>query len=242
MSNEREDVERSPLDTVSEWYESLLALRVGAVALAPFTHGISAIADQAIVSTFAFLKRSRIRAFRNELTLLNLHLTEEDVQSREFIEGFIAAAGKAENATREEKIRLFARLFRSYWQSGRFTPEAFDEYEEDLAIVDELSYREFMLLSILHRLETQHPLQPGMNKLQRARKFWAELEREAGELFGVPTQEVEGLLQRLSRTGLYQPITGAFLDYTGGLGHLTPRFERIRRRLDGSDPNSQAGS
>ena len=154
------------------------------------------------------------------------------MRSTEFIEGFIAAAARVENTRREEKIRLFALLFRSYWETGTFTPESFDQYEEELAIVDELSYREFMLLSILDRLEQQHPLQPGMNRLQRARTFWTEFQKKAAETLGIDPAEVEAHLQRLSRTGLYQPITGSYLDYEGGLGYLTLRFVRLKTRLD----------
>ena len=112
-----------------------------------------------------------------------------------------------------------------------FTPESYDRYEEELAIIDELGYREFIVLSILSRYERENPLLPGMNRLQRARKFWREFEKEAAQAVEIEPAEVEGYLQRLSRTGLYQPITGAYLDYTGGLGHLTPRFERIKARL-----------
>jgi DNA-binding MarR family transcriptional regulator len=229
------DTDSSPLDRIAGWYEASVPIRVGAIALAPLTHGVSAIADQGIVATFAFLRRARIRAFRNELTLLNIEPTEEEVRSREFMEGFIAAAARAENTTREEKIKLFARLFRSYWHEGIFTPEMFDQYEEELAIIDELSYREFILLLILDRWEQQHPLQSGMNRLQRAGTFWAEFEKEVAGTLGVDGVEVEAHLQRLSRTGLYQPITGAYLDYTGGLGYISPRFARLKTRLD---PNS----
>jgi len=222
----------SPLDWIADWYEAAVPIRVGAAVLAPFTHGVSAIVDQGIVSTFAFLRRARLQAFKNDLTLLNIQPTQDEVRSREFIEAFVATAARVENTKREEKIRLFALLFRCYWNVGVFTPETFDEYEEELAIIDELGYREFIILSILDRLEQQHPLQSGMNRLQRARKFWIHFEKEAARALGVGLEEVGAYLQRLSRTGLYQPITGAYLDYEGGLGHLTPRFESLKARLN----------
>src|SRR5207247_2197936 len=161
----------SPLDWIADWYEAAVPIRVGAAVLAPFTHGVSAIVDQGIVSTFAFLRRARLQAFKNDLTLLNIQPTQDEVRSREFIEAFVATAARVENTKREEKIRLFALLFRCYWNVGVFTPETFDEYEEELAIIDELGYREFIILSILDRLEQQHPLQSGMNRLQQARKI-----------------------------------------------------------------------
>jgi DNA-binding MarR family transcriptional regulator len=227
--------EKSPLDRIADWYESSVMLRVGAVALAPVTSGATAILDAGIVSAFAFLRRARLNALKNNLIVLNLQPTEEEIHSREFIEAFVATASRTERTKREEKIMLFARLFRSYWRDGVFTPESYDKYEEDLAIIDELGYREFMVLSILEKYEGKYPPQPGMNRLQRARQFWSEFQGEVAEDLGIKPEEVEGYLQRLSRTGLYQPITGSFLDYSGGLGYLAPGFERLKARLNSAD-------
>jgi len=224
--------DKSPLDRIADWYESSVIIRVGAVALTPVTSGVTAIVDAGIVSTFAFLRRSRLGALRNELIVLNLHPTEEEIRSQEFIEAFVATASRTERTKREEKIRLFARLLTSYWRDGIFTPESYDKYEEDLAIIDELGYREFMVLSILEKYEGQYPLQPGMNQLGRARQFWQAFQEEVARELEIKPAEVEGYLQRLSRTGLYQPIVGAFFDYIGGLGYLAPGFARLRARLD----------
>lgn len=79
--------ENTALDRIASWYESSIPIRVGAIALGPITGGITAVLDQAIASTFAFLRRSRLRAFRDELITLNLSTTEEEeVRSKEFVE------------------------------------------------------------------------------------------------------------------------------------------------------------
>ena len=166
---------------------------------------------------------------------MNLRPTEEEIRSREFIEAFIATASRTEKSKREEKIRLFARLLGSYWRDGVFTMESYDMYEEDLAIIDELGYREFVVLSTLEKYESKYPIQPGMNRLQRARQFWAAFVGEIAQEPKIKPEEVEGYLQRLSRTGLYQPIVGSFLDYTGGLGYLAPGFQRLKARLAADD-------
>ena len=57
---------KSAMESVADWYESNVLLRVGAIACAPPTHGITAILDVGILSTFAFLRRSRLRAFMSE--------------------------------------------------------------------------------------------------------------------------------------------------------------------------------
>jgi hypothetical protein len=223
--------DKSALEAVADWYESCVLLHVGAVALAPVSHGFTAIVDVGITSGFAFLRRSRLRAFVNELTLLNLQPTESEVRSEEFLEAFLAAASKVIETKRQEKIRLFSLLFRNYWQTGSYTSETYDTYEEDLRIIDELGYREFVVLSILHKHEAGRPRVTGENPLQHARKFWKNFQGEVKEQAGLEANELEGYLQAISRTGLYQPITGAYLDYEGGLGHLTPRFEKLKSKL-----------
>ena len=223
---------RSPLEAVADWYESCVLLRVGAVALAPISHGVTAVVDAGIMSGFAFLRRSRLRAFVNELTLLNLHPTENEVQSEEFLEAFLVAASKVVETKRREKIGLFSLLFRNYWQAGTYTPEAYDLYEEDLRIIYELGYREFVVLSILHKHEAGRPRATSENPLQHARKFWKSFQGEVKEQARLEADELEGYLQAISRTGLYQPITGAYLDYEGGLGHLTQRFEKLKSKIN----------
>jgi hypothetical protein len=125
-------------------------------------------------------------------------------------------------------------LFATYWKTGAFDRDTFDKYEEDLSIIDELGYKEFLVLLDLEELESKHPLESGMNVLMRARQFWPEFEKKCAEVVGIPEDQVDGYLQRLSRTGLYVPITGAFLDYAGGLGHLTSRFAALKARLESS--------
>jgi hypothetical protein len=239
MRDEENTTEQSALDRIADWYESSPALRVGAVVLAPATLGASAVIDAGIVSAAAFIRRSRLTAFKNELTSLNLCPAEEKVRSQEFIEAFVATASRAERTKREEKIRILARLFFSYWRDGVFTPESYDKFEEDLTIIDELGYREFLILSILSKYEREYPALTSMNQLQRARQFWTLFESDVVRELDIRPEEVQGYLQRLSRTGLYQPITGSYLDYTGGLGHLTARFEQVKARLElGHQTNS----
>ena len=220
------------MEKAADWYASCMFLRIGAAALAPATLGVTAVLDAGITSAFAFLCRSRLRAFVSELTVLNLHPTEDEVRSKEFLEAFLTTASRVVETKREEKIRLFSLLFWDYWRDAEFTSETYDRYEEDVRIIDELGYREFVVLSILDKYEKSTPRLVGDNPLQHARKFWKEFEQDVKENAGIDASEVEGYLQGISRTGLYQPIVGSFLGYAGGLGHLTPRFEKLKARLN----------
>jgi hypothetical protein len=68
-----------------------------------------------------------------------------------------------------------------------------EKYEEILAVLDDLSYRDFQVLLILQRFETETPLEeqpcadPGVAKLYRATKFWEDFSDEVASETGIPS-------------------------------------------------------
>jgi hypothetical protein len=179
--------------------------------------------EAALLSTWAYFQHRRMEVFADELTTLGLNVTEDDARQREFFDAFTSTVRHTAAETRDEKIRLFARLFANHVARSYSTP--IDLYEEYLSVLDELSEREFSILLILRKYEIANPIRANENALQRAQRFWGAFAREAQEGLGIPANHLEPLLDRLTRTGLYQTIVGAFIDYTGGRGHLTPYFD-----------------
>jgi hypothetical protein len=104
-----------------------------------------------------------------------------------------------------------------------------DEYEELLTIINELSYRELGVLSLLARHERATPRKEGENDLQRVGRFWPAFASEAEKFFGVSVAMLQSILVRLQRSGCYEEFTGAFYDYTGGRGHLTSLYFKIEQ-------------
>jgi hypothetical protein len=153
------------------------------------------------------------------------------VKTREFAEAFGATARRVLDTEREEKIRLFAKLFASYVRQGEFGPASFDAFDEELSIVEEISYREFRLLLILHKYEMQRPLMPNENQVMRTAEYWPAFLVEAASELAVHEDALDAMLQRLVRTGMYQIITGTYFDYLGNRGYLTPLFDGLLRRL-----------
>lgn len=173
--------------------------------------------------------------FAEEIISLNLNPPEEQVKSREFCEAIGATALRVLETAREEKIRLFARLFASYVRQNDCTAEGFDAFEEDLQILDDLSYREFQLLLVLRKHELQFPSTPNENEVQRTGHYWDNFHSESTKLLGISDDELNPMLQRLVRTGLCQIITGTYWDYLGNRGYLTPRFAKFLQRLNMPD-------
>jgi hypothetical protein len=187
------------------------------------------VAEAGVLGTYAWFQHRRLQVFADEFTTLGLTLREEEVKRREFFDAYTSTARHVLTESRDAKIRLFARLFGQFVAGDFVTP--IDIYEEHVLILDAISEREFMLLLLLHRHESKHPLQKGENRLQRTTHFWAEMEHDAESEFGVNKESLQALLTRMSRTGMYQEITGGYTDYGGGRGYLTTEFEAFLKAL-----------
>lgn len=227
-----EEIEKTPIEKIFDWYNANVLLRLGAVALVAPTHGASALFDVAITSGLAYLRRQRLDQFRSELVTLSFQPSEGEVRSNEFIESFLTTAARVQQTRREEKIKLLTLLFVNFWKAEDHGEEASEVYEEDLAIIDEIGLSELHLLLLLASFEKKYPARKGENKAQQTGRYWHEFQEAASKRFAIEPLELESYLQRISRTGLYQPITGAFMDYAGGRGYLTGQFFRLQEKIE----------
>ncbi|KYH32789.1 hypothetical protein [Neomoorella mulderi] len=224
------DVELTVADRDNQWwmnflkkYEGNFILRALIGLLVP--HGLGGFIDTALVGYLHKIRQERLDAFFGELASGRLVLTEEDMHKEDFLHKYIITVKAVLNTRRREKIRILARFFRN----GACGPEAVyvDSYEEYLAILDELSYRELAILVLLHSYEQAHPRQKGENDLQRASRFWEQFKDELVNRLGVGVDEIDAVLIRLTRSGLYELIVGSYLGYTGGKGKTTPLLVKL---------------
>jgi hypothetical protein len=164
-------------------------------------HPDLAVAEVGILATYAWFQNRRLQLFADEFTTLGLTITKQDAERQEFFDAYTSTAQHVLTESRDAKIRLFARLFGEFLKGGCATP--IDRYEEYLLLLDEISGREFNLLLLLERHEARHPRQPGENPLQRATRFWVCFEGDAEKEFGIDGDVLQGILGRLTRTGMY---------------------------------------
>ena len=196
------------------------------VQLIPF--GVGGAADVALTTIIDNIREDRARTFFDELAARDFPLIEKEIQSEDFLHAYFATCKAALNTRRREKIRLFAQLLNSY----AFKVTEFEEFEEHLSILDGLSYREFRILVTLKKYEEANPPKPeGENELQRADRFWDDFLSDCEAKLKIPNDEINGVLNRLNRTGLYQTIVGTYLNYTGDRGRLTSNFYRFIEQL-----------
>lgn len=135
--------------------------------------------------------------------------------------------------TRREKIAAFARLFKlGILRHPRIDLTA--EHEDYLKILDDLSLREIQLLYILSKFESEQFVQPDKSQdtFQAIKVYWDDFKNEAVSSLQIPKAEIDGLLTRLSRSGLYEPI---YVSGFGGpifnAGKLTGTFQRLEEMM-----------
>jgi hypothetical protein len=200
-----------------------------------------------IAPLIARIREERRHAFFDELAKGQLDLTQEQIESEDFLHAYFATTAAAFNTRQREKIRWFARLLMA---GVGATPQIRfeNEYEDFLRILDETTYRELGVLVVLEELEVAYPLEAEELKdgqahrvYLRAHRIWnpgyGDFERVACSRVGLVPSELQAILVRLNRTGLYRQVYAMVSAYTGNLGTLTPMYYRLARviRLRGTD-------
>lgn len=207
-------------------YSKSPALR-SLIQLVPF--GIGSAIDTAVITMIDNIYTERMRIFFDELQKKESQITQEMIESVDFIHCYMITLRASISTRRTEKIKIFARLLTNTFLDTELID--FDEYEENLTIIDDLSYREIIVLSMLESYENKFTLSDGENELQRANKFWDQFTQDLIQKFNISLAEVRSILTRLTRTGCYEPITGAYFDYDGGMGNLTPLYYKIKKMV-----------
>jgi hypothetical protein len=174
------------------------------------------------------IREDRAREFFDELDKEGAVLTPAVTESEDFIHCFVITSKAALNTRRREKIRLFARLLISSVSAK--PPRDTDDYEDLVQTLDELTYTEWEALLILDKY-SELRREPKQNDLQWSLTFWKNFEIEIKTRLNVRGDEFIFFMNRISRTGLYDQIVGGYLDYTGGVGVLTPKVFRLKHYI-----------
>lgn len=211
---------------ILERYSELPTIRA-LVQLIPL--GFGGFIDTMLMGRIQEIREYRTREFFDELAAGNSELTEEVIQSEDFIHCFLITAKAALNTRRREKIRLFAKFLRATAKES--TPRNTDDFEDLLSVLDDLSYTEWLALVSLSQFSTE-PRVLGENDLQWSRRFWGDFISDLSTRLNIPGEEACSFMNRISRTGLYDQIVGVYWDYEGGVGMVTPKFFRLQKLLE----------
>lgn len=219
------EITKKTLENVAEnltkSYLENLAFR-GLMQFNPF----SAIIDLSISSKYSQILISRNTKFFNELQSGDIEYSHDVIESNDFLHCFFISYNAAMRAKKDEKISMFAKILKRESKNHNIDT---DEFEEVTQIIEDVSYREFLILSKIYDLEQQNPLgdEPEDNDFKRSLRFWTLLENYMSETLNIPIIEQEAILVRLARTGLYVTFRGLYMTDTAGIGKTTKLFERI---------------
>lgn len=192
--------------------------------------GVGGFINSILVGYLNQVRQERLDAFFAELATGRLVLTEEEMQKEDFLHKYLITVRAVLDTRRREKIKLLARLFRN--GACRLEPLEVDTYEEYLSILDDLSYRELGILVMLYQYEQDYPKREGENDLQRANRFWGQFKDGVASQLGIEANEIDAMLMRLTRSGLYELFTGNYYGYTGGQGKTTPLLGKLLYLVD----------
>jgi hypothetical protein len=199
-------------------YRNNPKLRALVEGLGAFIPGVTA-ANTYIVERLSALERQRREALFEYLDEAGAELTDELIESEDFLHCFTITMRAAQQTRRTEKIRLLARLLVSTIRDQEQTVSDVDEYEEFLGILDDMSVREIRVMAVLDRFQARGTL--GSVK-------WEDRKQQVVDEIGILPDEIDGVLVRLMRTGLYSEDVYSLWGGTMTEGKLTPRWHRLR--------------
>ncbi len=197
--------------------------------LIPF--GVGGAADSLIQHRAEEMRSERLRVFFDEIAEGEHCLSEEIINSNDFLHSYFATLNAVIRTKREEKIQLLAMLLKSS-ASSRYQDSDTDEFDEFVSVLETLSLREFRSLVKLRELESAQARVQDENDLQHALRYWPEFQAFMIDEIGILNDELPSFLAKIERTGLYLRLTGGFMDYEGDIGYTTNLFERLLYRIE----------
>lgn len=205
-----------------------MALPPWAKALSQITP-FSAVPEAYYSAKIDEIQKKRENVFFEELSKGNLSITQETLNQNDLLRKIEVAMRATYRTQREEKIKMLAHLILGSEDDNVLTD--IDEFEYYLTIVDELNYRELVLLSVLDRYYQElrdKDFATQKELIDAVKPIWPEFLSEAASELAINEFEVENMLQRLASSGCFEFFIG-YGDPTGGI--LTHTYDRIRAIL-----------
>lgn len=118
---------------------------------------------------------------------------------------------------------MFAAYTNIINETNENLKELHDDYEEFAYVLEKISIVEFQLLNILYTYEEAAKIQLDCdNILISVSKYWDSFLEKATSELKVDIYYINGMLSKLTGSGLYQTINGIYLGYLGNKGQSNP--------------------
>lgn len=222
LSHTAKFIKNNVQESTIRYYDKQSVIR-SLIQIFPF----GGVLDTYLTSTFNNILIERSKTFFDELNTGKCILTPELIENEDFLHAFFSTFKNAIHTRQKAKIRFFARLLNNL-------PEVknINEFEDYLKILDELTYREIYILYTLHEFESEVCSDIlGNNrtyiKLINSNKYWNDYVNKLILDLNINSDEIPGLIHRISRTGCYMEFTGWANSDNDGSGHTTEVFDKL---------------
>jgi len=217
------------LTTLYESYEDSPVLK-GLIQVLSITGiPIGSMIDSSLGTYVNKLKTERLRTFFDELNRGDVVLTEDQIESNSFMNAYFETVSYVLRTKSDNKIKRFAKILKKVY-AGKLTIDDFDDYT---AVFDDLTDREFAILTIKHKYEQENIFNPEqLNGLQLTRTYWEDFKREISEKLNIKATEINSFLIRLQRTGCYLKHKGYWDESGEEIGNTTEFFKTIMRIIE----------
>lgn len=220
---------KSELLLLAESYEKNPIIK-SLVKILPYGSAV----DTLISVQLSNMKSARTKAFFDALNSGKLTLSENIINSNDFLYSFYTTSNYISRTRTDEKVEKFANIILQL-AAGNIN---YNEFEDYTSVLNELSEREFAILAIKERYEqrflpaigeTEYTINGvAQNKLQVTMLYWSEFRDEVINTVGIDSDELNSMLIRIQRTGCYLVHQGFWMDtYTEEIGNTTPLFKKI---------------
>lgn len=212
------DKAQNRIDRLLEIYEeNPIVQALIQLAVAPVPYGIASALEAALSAKIEEIRSNRLRTFFDELANGEVPLTEELVQSEDFLHAYFSTLKASVNERNSHKIRLFAKLLLGGISKGSIGSDQFEEY---LHALEDMTLRHVCVLWRLHRFEELYPVTPQVTGT-RFEEYWDDFTRDATSSCGLPQNELKFILLQLVGFGFYEKYDRSIQ------GKLTPSVKEF---------------
>jgi hypothetical protein len=206
----------------------------GLLAIAGSLNPIIAVPSAVIVVGIELLEiavrerqERQLKTFFDELNEEEITLDKQIIENNEFLHRYFITLRTVLKTNRDEKIKVLAGFFINRG-SRNLDGSHTDTYEEYLGIIDELSYRELLILRTLEEFEKKLIGSIDQKeRIDRMNEYWAEFQNTVSE-FTEGLGLVPALMKRLERSGLFQVADTWGDDDNDNRGFLTDLYYDLK--------------
>lgn len=170
------------------------------------------------------MKEERLKTFFDELNQGDIILTEEQIKSNDFLNAYFDTVSYVLRTKSDEKIKKFALILKKVY-SGELKIDDFDDYNDAF---NDLTDREFAILSIKYKYEEQYISNPeNLNEFQLTSQYWNDFKKEISKKLSIKEEEINAFMLRIQRTGCYAKHQGYWDESNEEIGNTTEFFKTI---------------